>query len=196
MSKIFLIESIALFSCGQVNEKITVPSQEVEKDNIDSLAYLNQVNIFIREVMEKELNDTAFILVDKPFAFEYFECIQELLTDTANYSKEERLFIQEATRKSKIKFWSSPMFSKVKMMDSKTIDSVFNDRSKGWKYFHENIGQSFNSFSAPIFFRNYSYCIFYFDNSCDNLCGGGQLILYKKQNGKWKNIQSYCNWVS
>ena len=55
---------------------------------------------------------------------------------------------------------------------------------------------SFNTFSLPIFLRNYSYCIFYSDNHCGWLCGGGRLTLYKKINNRWQELKSYCNWIS
>ena len=64
MMKLFLIPllSISLFSCGQTNS--TTKNRSVEQD---SILYLQKAVEFIRQIEQKELTDTNFILADKSF---------------------------------------------------------------------------------------------------------------------------------
>lgn len=183
--------SISLCSCGQANST-TKNNLNAEQD---SIAYLQKCVEFIKQIEQKELSDTNFILADKPFSFEDFDCIKELLTDTTIYTKDELLLIRNKTKPLLTK-WTKEFFTNTKIVNSDTISSIFKDNSKWWPYFYKNIGRSFNTFSVPIFFRNDTYCLFYSDHHCGGLCGGGRLTLYKKENNKWTEIKSYCDWVS
>jgi hypothetical protein len=186
---------VSLLSCGQnnLNEKLSLTRA---KEHIqDSIADIQKSIEFIRQVKKRELNDTTFILSDKPFTFEYFECMEELLNDTSTYSQKEMAYIKQKKYLSLSK-WTNECFPKIKLIRSEIIDSLFKNRLEGWSFFHNKIGHSFNIFSLPIFLRNYSYCIFYSDNHCGWLCGGGRLTLYKKINNKWEEFKSYCDWIS
>ena len=77
-----------------------------------------------------------------------------------------------------------------------TVTAIFKDRNKWWTYFYKYYGESFNTYSAPIFLRNYTLCLFYSSNSCGGLCGGGQITLFKKEGNTWKPFKSFCDWVS
>ena len=185
----------SLISCGRSHQKNTsdTPQQEVKvADN----EYLRQTLLFLNDVKQKELNDRDFVLADKPFGFEYFDCLQPLLKDTAHLTASERAFIIEQSKKRLIDFWKTSFFPKISIIDNDTIQSIFQDQAKGWEYFYKHYGQSFSSFSAPIFLRDYKFCIFYSDRSCGNKCGTGQLKLYQKEDGKWKQVETYCDWIS
>lgn len=188
---LLLLLSISLFSCGQTNST-GKSKQNVEKD---SIVYLQKCIEFIKQVEQKKLSDTNFILADKPFSFEYFDCIKELLADSTTYTNDELIFIKSRINPSLAK-WTKELFPNIKIVSSDTIDSIFKDNSKWWEYYYEHIGRSFNSFSFPIFLRNDTYCLFYSDHHCGGLCGGGRLTLYKKENNKWTEVKSYCNWIS
>jgi len=136
--------------------------------------------------MPKQVSDTNFILADKPFSFNRFDCIASLLTDTTTYTKEELSFIKDKKYPS-VTRWSKEFFETTKIISSDTINTIFKDDSKWWTYFNKYIGKGFSTFSVPIFLRNDTYCLFYSDHHCGGLCGGGSLTLYKKQNNKWNH---------
>ena len=88
------------------------------------------------------------------------------------------------------------MVPKAKLINGDTIKEIFNNYAKMWTYFHKEIGRDLTTFSAPIFLRNYQYCIFYSSFHCGDRCGEGQLLLYKKDGADWKKVKTYCNWIA
>lgn len=167
------------------------------RDNInqDSLEYLNKSIAFLNDIMPKQLQDSNFILEDKPFGFEEIPCLKEALEDTALLSKEEAQIIQ-SKRFYPIRKWEKKHFPKIKIVSTDTIKSIFNDKNKGWDYIHKNIGRALHNFSYPIFFRDFTYCFFYDCYGCGMLCVEGSLKLYRFENGKWIAVKSYYSLVS
>lgn len=193
MMKLFLLVylSVSVPSYGQSNQKTNIDLTVTQ----DSIVYIKKCIAFIKEVNKEQLADTNFILVDKPFLFEYYDCISKLLTDSTTYSNDELTFIKDKKYPSLTK-WTKELFTTIKIISSDSISSIFNDNSKWWTYFYKSIGHSFNTFSVPIFLRNDTYCIFYSDNHCGGECGVGRLTLYKKESNKWTEVKSYCDWIS
>lgn len=176
---------------GQNNSKSN-PDVTIKQDSVD---YILKSIAFIKQVKQQELSNTNFILSDKPFLFEYFDCIGDLLTDTTFYTKNELAFIKDK-KYPLIKYWTKEYFRNTILVSDDTITAIFKDNSKGWAYFYKIIGRNFNTFSVPIFLRDDTYCLFYSDHHCGGLCGGGQLTLYKKEKEKWVKVKTYCSWIS
>jgi hypothetical protein len=192
MTKLFLLLSLSIsLLCGQNNSQSN-PDLIIKQDSVD---YILKSIAFIKQVKQQELSDKNFILSDKPFSFEYFHCIDNLLADTTFYTKNELAFIKDKKYPS-IKYWTKEFFRNTILVSSDTITAIFKDKSKWWAYFYKNIGSNFNTFSVPIFLRNDTYCLFYSDHHCGGLCGGGQLALYKKEKEKWIKVKPYCSWIS
>jgi hypothetical protein len=193
MKKIFLAGFIfvALSSCKSNHSNANTVLQ-LDKDSIE---YINRCVEFIKEVRKENVSDTNYILEDKPSLLLYYNCIDDLLKDTETFTKEELNFIKNKEYFS-ISKWTKEMFPNIKFVSSDTVKAIFSNNANGWTYFYKNFGRKFSTFSVPIFLRNNTYCLFYSDNHCGWLCGGGSLILYKKENGKWVEIKSYCNWIS
>jgi len=181
---------VSLISCGQTN---TTAEDIVHKQ--DSIVYIQKSIRFIKEVMWKEMSDTQFILSSKPFDFTYFECTEEFLLDTNFLSKDERNLFKDK-QYPHIFQWTKELFTNAKLINGDTINAIFVNRLKRWEYFYTHIGNAFHTFSVPVFLRNDTYCLFYSDISCGNLCGEGKLILYKKEHNSWVAIKTYCNWIS
>ncbi|MBI2272369.1 MAG: hypothetical protein HYU70_01125 [Bacteroidetes bacterium] len=186
---VFLLAITLLNSFGQTHPV------EIQKHTQDSIVYVQKSIEFIKKVKGKELADSRFILVDKPFAFNYFNCLEKLLADSITFSSAELDLIRQKKYPS-VTRWSGSFFPAITLISGDTIDSIFKKKTDGWNYFYKNIGGGFGRFSMPIFLRNDTYCIFYADQSCGWLCGEGQLVLYKMNNGKWEEIRSYCSWIS
>lgn len=182
---------ISLSSSGQSDTSlITKPAT-----GQDSSEYIKKGIEFIRQVEGQSLTSKNFILDDKPFAFEYYDCLNELLTDSTTFTKDELNYIKN-NKFISITKWTKNIFPNIQIISSDTINAIFKDNKKWWAYFYKNYGNSFSSFSFPIFLRDNMYCLFYSDHHCGGLCGGGRLKLYKKEKDGWIEIKSYCNWIS
>ena len=180
------------FSCyGQSNSHMN-NNFEV---NQDSIVYLKKCIAFIKEVNKKDLSNTYLILSDKPYSFNYSNCIKELLLDSSTFTKEEFSSIKNGIYPSLTK-WTIELLGNIKIVSHDTIRSIIRDESKGWSYFHKKIGHDYTSFSVPIFSRNGKYCLFYSEYNCGSLCGVGGLTLYIKKNNKWRALKNYCVWAS
>lgn len=58
----------------------------------DSIAHIQKRVDYIKQVNTRELYDTNFTLADRPFAFEDFDGIEELLKDTIFFTRSELAF--------------------------------------------------------------------------------------------------------
>lgn len=155
--------------------------------------YLEETKDFLQNFDSKK----PYLLDSKPFAFEYLECIDAIKYDTLHFTRSEIIEIEKQAKTPKIKNWTKDLLKQATLVNHDTIKNIFADfKNKHWRYFRKNYGSSFNTYSAPIFLRNYTYCLFYFSNSCGGLCGGGSMVLYKKENGEWKSVDKYCMWIS
>jgi hypothetical protein len=161
----------------------------------DSVLLAQKTISFLREVLDKKINDSSWIISDKPFAFEYFDCLTGVYQDTAFFTREELGMIR-SKKYPTFTWWHTPFFPAAKMIDGDTIHNIFDDNKKDWRYFRTRYGSGFSTCSVPIFLRDDNYCLFYTDESCGGLCGGGQLVLYRKENGKWVKWKTYCQWIS
>ncbi|RZJ86850.1 MAG: hypothetical protein EOO60_12940 [Hymenobacter sp.] len=173
-----------------------VPKRPVTKHLAAShTSYEAEVGNFIKQVIP---NLTAeFVLVDKPISIESVwanDCLKQVLADKVSYSAAELAGFQSHPYPV-ISSWASFSLG-ARLLNQDTIRKAFQRRADDWDYFHKHIGGSFNEFSAPIFLRNYTYCLFYSANYCGSLCAGGSLMLYKKEKGIWKPVKAYCQWIS
>jgi len=187
-----MIAIISIYSYRPAGNRQKMRAKELK----DSIEYLTQARQFIQQVKQTEINNSSFILTDRPASLEYFDCLKNVLSDTTTYSEQERTLISNETKKSFITTWTTDILPKIKIINSDTIKNIFKSKSGGWNYFYKHIGQSISSFSSPVFLKNYTLCLFYSDNMCGGLCGYGSLILYKKEGNQWMEVKSYCNWVS
>ncbi|HEX4850645.1 MAG TPA: hypothetical protein VFV08_07560 [Puia sp.] len=163
-----LVVMLFTFSFANTYKKEKIPSTAIEKD---SSQYLSEVIQFIQQIKQQELNNNFFILEDEPATLDYFDCLKELRTDTATFSKTELSVIEQEGKEPLIKIWTNSLIPKIKIISADTVRNIFNDNSKSWPFFYKHIGHSVSNFSAPIFLRNYSCCLFYSDNNCGSLCG-------------------------
>jgi hypothetical protein len=83
-----------------------------------------------------------------------------------------------------------PLADLSKKEREKWMNKLFEKSDKEFTAFHK--------FSAPIFLRNDTYCLFYYGNDCINTinwgCNSGNFMVYKKQNGKWKQWGYISHW--
>jgi len=156
--------------------------------------YTRQSTMFIQAIT-RPAGDNR-ILVDKPFDLSYFVCLSDLLKDTANFTKEELVLIEKQAKHPPVARWTNALVPGTRIISSDTVTAAFNNLSNGWPYVYKHIGHVLYAYSAPVFIRNYTYCLFYAHFTCGGLCGEGHLALYKKEGNTWKEVKTYCDWIS
>jgi hypothetical protein len=170
--------------------------RQSQKNVIDSIQYINESIAFIKNVMADKIKDTAFILSDKPATDD--GCIKVVAADSFFSSEESKWITQKEY--PQVAQWTSSMFPGKHLFNPDPVYELFAKKGDGWAFFYKNIGHgigsSFYSFSMPVFLRDYTYCIFYYDVKCGWLCGDGHMTLYKKEDGKWIRVKHYCQWIS
>lgn len=93
--------------------------------------------------------------------------------------------------------WNKELFTDATLVSTDTINKIFGDRRKGgWAYLIAKGISKLYTIAPPIFFRNDTYCLFYYGYGCGDLCGEGEFALYKNEQGKWVKIMSLSSWVS
>jgi hypothetical protein len=162
----------------------------------DSIDYIKQARLFIQQVKINELKDSSFVLEDRPSSLAFPDCLKNVLEDTMSFSRAEMDFISKKAKNSFVHFWTDAIFPGKKIISSDTIQSIFEDRKKGWQYVYKHIGTGLHEYSPPIFIRKNTYCLFYYGYRCGGKCGEGSLRLYKKEGDQWKEVKSYCDWIS
>jgi hypothetical protein len=159
--------------------------------------YLVNAKQFTTYFISTQIKDSIILSeqVDEGFLK---KCRSSLLTDTALFSEAERQKITVELDDPLIQNWTEGVLGiKVRVIHADSIRSVFKDhhRLADWQSFYARYGKSYFTFSAPIFLRNNTLCIFYSGNNCGSNCGEGNVCLYKKVGNDWKLIKTFCNWV-
>jgi len=142
----------------------------------------------IKEISSHLENDTLFIALVVTGNLARRDTI--LLTD------EERKTIKKELRLLPKEKWQNGFPANVQIIKRDTIERIFSDKNRGWKYYYAAYGDKFYSFSKPIFLKERNLCIFYYDYACGGLCGYGLLGIYKKEGDEWKLLYTISQWVS
>jgi len=183
------------FYCLLIFSFCTSLAKAQNSDSESSLAYANETKIFLNDIFGQKLTSKKFILIDEP----KFDCKLEN-SNTSFLSPLELKFIKAAIENPKITSWRNSTGLKVNFINTDSLNNIFKREflrlHNGWDYFHIYLGERANGFSAPIFLRDYQYCLFYFEYFCDFKCAYGETALYKKHNGKWIKLSTICSWIS
>lgn len=193
MSTIFLATLYSIAAC--LSQDYLSKAQTSFSPAGDSSAYIKKCIAFIEEVEHRKLSDTNFILSDKPATLEHLHCLDQVILDSNFLSKDEIAIIKDKKYPTVVK-WTKQFFPNIKIISSDSIAASFKNLLTRWGNFNQKFGASYNTFSSPIFLKNDNYCLFYSDHSCGELCGEGTLALYKKEEGKWIKVITYCYWIS
>jgi hypothetical protein len=103
---------------------------------------------------------------------------------------------KEIAKVSKHK-WENGLFENSRVIPNDTITKVFADWARrGWSEMYRKGINKFYTIGMPVFLRNHTYCLFYYDYSCGGLCGYGDFAIYKKENGKWTYWGRISSWIS
>lgn len=179
-----------LIVCSGTSQSLPKATKKQQRE------YLRETKDFINYIKTVEQQDDTLLLADKPDMNEINGCTKMLFRDTALFTPEVQETILSQISAPLLTKWDTTLLQNVRIISSDTIQAIFKDRKKWWSYFYKQYGSGFNTYSAPIFFRDYNFCLFYSGHSCGGLCGGGHVILYKKEGGTWKQYRYYCDWIS
>lgn len=93
--------------------------------------------------------------------------------------------------------WDSLYFdNRFKLIPGDTIRAIFADEHRWWNYFYEQVGTSFWTFSAPIFFNDYQYALVNIRESCGGLCDFSGWYMVVRENGRWRAENEFCISIS
>ena len=185
-----LLVAIGVFS--------SISAQSVVPKNQQDTAYDAALRDFISFAIhsQRDFSD-QFILEDSVDGGGHFDFLSACLSDTATFTPDERQQIQAWAKHPAFRIWTKELAAHARLIKKDTVEFAFSNRHRdGWEYFHAHFGRSFNTFSCPLFLRNYTWCIFYSANHCGGLCGTGQLALYKKDGDHWVFVKDWGSWIS
>lgn|GEM_PF-1154467 len=186
--------SFTIFSCTSETSKAVTDKKIPFYSTSDSIIYRNAAEEFLVFVRE-DIKDDAILLGSKPIPDLGF-CLEYVLQDTLTFKPEEIERIDEINTNPIFSNWYDISLGETNIADRDTIVAIIKDEARGWPYLYEKLGEEYYDFSMPVFIRDYNYCLFYMGYQCGPLCGSGQLNLYKKEDGKWKFVSTYCTSIS
>ena len=111
-------------------------------------------------------------------------------------TQKEKKHIDAKLRQLRELTWKDHLLPSARLLSRDTVQYYLKDRARGWQRMYDRGISGYYTFSNPIFLRNETLCIFQYDFSCGNLCGDGTIMIYRKENGKWRPYINLANWVS
>jgi hypothetical protein len=100
---------------------------------------------------------------------------------------DEVLKIRNKIEISKRFKWNQDIIGQFKPLTSKELSRA--DKNLNINEFWQHFPHGYNSFSLPVFFKDYTMCIFFWANYCGGLCGHVTVSIYKKEETGWKEYK-------
>lgn len=175
---VFLLITIS-FSCKK--------QLEVGSKDVDFLFLENVIDSIREEYGHLAENTTAnYLLEDSVLIF----------TDTF-FKSEDKQFLYDQLNNEGSKNWDFEKINQTVVVKKETLDKLFAPSlEEGWMKFHQIYGKGFLMLSDPLFNAKCNLCILEINYFCGSKCGGGNVSLFKKTNGKWIFVKKYSEWVS
>lgn len=153
----------------------------------------------IYEFINQKLHDST-ILLNRLFVVEdTSEIMDAVRRDTSLFRLEDVSFIQKQLEAKNMKLRKSKLTkTAVRLIPWRKVKRYFRRKNlvKGWEKFHKKVGPSYEGFGIPLFSVDKQVVIFTSWGSCGPLCGGGDICIYKKVNGKWEFHEIISMWMS
>jgi hypothetical protein len=161
---------------------------------------LSDSTAFIKKVLGVETNISKIIYTDRlepnflnnfkrSFAKTIIEGVDSnFKRNTFIITEQELQLIQKQLIKFSSPYWTENLFYKSILIKLDTLNSILEDKKRGWKYFHKYYGNNFCQFTDPIFLRNKTICIIQYYYKTDDRNGRHELCIYKKSGNKWRKI--------
>jgi len=162
-----------------------------QKSNQDERIYLKEVRAFIRYIHKDRLKDSTYVLLNEP---QIEVTCEKLAASDSLFSISEKNKLNEQLKSQRVKSWEEVWPYKIKFISSGNLKE-FNklNNAFNWVAFKKDISSSYYVISSPVFFENYSFCIYYEANYSDS-GEVGVAKLYKKVRNNWLFERSVCSW--
>lgn len=78
-----------------------------------------------------------------------------------------------------------------KLVNSAQLESIFKNHGDGWRIFYRRFpgAQGVLTFARAGFSADGTQALFYWNNSCGGLCGGGMFVVLEKRDDRWEIAQ-------
>lgn len=116
--------------------------------------------------------------------------------DNIQLTDKEKEYLVKEMNSQRGKLWKDNLLKNSTVISRDSLTSIFSKNIDRWGYFHRKYGESYYSFTKPIFIRDNSICFFYFSYFHDTSFAGGEFAVFKKENGKWKYYMTIWEWTS
>jgi len=174
---VFLIASPLLSASAQDTCIGRLPNQQ----------YLNEIKLFFQQLGPQEFRTDSIDLKEQVDmrSFLMMEEEGDMKFDMLTPAEVEQ--IKEQMRTPPLQCWNKSLVTRASLL-------LTNAQTDGSATIRPRYG--FYSLSVPLFFRDFTLCVFANGYYCGSLCGRGHMSVYKKVNGQWEKLKVINEWVS
>ena len=172
---------LSLISCKNTAQERTTNDQRYQQEALQ----------FLNVVYGAELSSQTLLLDDQP----HFKHAESVLQN-GYFSRTEYLQIRKQIERPHITTWRGFFRQKVRYIARDSVNMAFRDLHSFdfWTYVIPNIDSGVRAISAPIFLRNYSYCVFSSATTYVRMKERGEISLYRKVGRKWVIFRKIYSW--
>ncbi len=188
MTRILIAILLVIFSVTKSN------AQELPRSKTASEEYIKEAISFLTVVKKKEFADSSFALVNVP----KYNCFAYTIDDSVTFTKAEMAQIADEISFPKVTSWKTILPSNIRFLEESLVNSVsksIKNPRRETKLFKKKFGGCYHHFSAPIFLRGYTFCLLYVDKICAAGQSSGELQVFEKVEGIWRQMTSRCEWT-
>ena len=208
---ILLFLTVLLFSCKKKDENLGLKYEVLNQLIAEDIA----------ENKASEYTEKYLYKISKPIDLKFSEKLPEkenkiieppppssngtiYLPDDGTFTKDDLSYIKiQLKTNSNFVLDTSKITSKVEFIDPEKFQRFQKSQENYvsaedyWEKFRAKFGDKcLRNYSIPYFDNEKNICIVISSISCGPLWGGGETLVYKKIDGKWKAIETLCRWVS
>jgi len=190
---IFLLVSISFGGFAQSNQQFNSFFQ----DFISALQITTPV-LYTDKMPEFELGDRIKAIDKDKILGWNRNRIQEANRgrDSLVLTPEERRYIVQQVGQQNGKRWQEGNIQGAKLIPWDSIQVSFKTARNDWNKFHGNYGKEYYRFSAPMFLRGESLCLFYYEQYCGYDCANAEFSVFRRTKGRWELAFTFWGWVS
>ncbi len=151
--------------------------------------------LFLENVIDSIREEYSY-LAENTIANHLLEDSVLIFTDAFFKSEDKQILYDQLNNKIS-KSWDFEKINQTVVVKKETLDKLFAPSlEEGWMKFHQIYGKGFLMLSDPLFNAKANLCVLEINYFCGSKCGGGNVSLFKKTNGKWIFVKKYSEWVS
>ena len=167
-------------------------NEDIRKDSIEGINESNLYQISLKNIELPENRITNEELVPPPLF--YFQ----LKYDSLFLEQDSLFYKSQANDLKNFQFDKKLISKKLNYIDQEELQSFSKDNhSDFWENFNNKYPNTcIKTISVPFFNKEKNICIATYSYGCGSLWGNGFTGVYKKENGKWKLLETSDYWVS